>query len=53
MPGPPNLYRALASDPGYATDHWRYVRHLFSDGRLARPAKHVIALAVSMAARSA
>lgn len=53
MPGPPNLYRALATDPGYAADHWRYVRHIFSDGRLSRPSKSIIALAVSMAARSA
>ena len=53
MPGPPNLYRVLASDPGYARDHWRYVRYLFSDGHLPRAHKSVIALAASMAARSA
>lgn len=53
MPGPPNFYRAVASDPGYAADHWRYVHYLFSDGQLNRLPKHIIALAVSMAARSA
>jgi AhpD family alkylhydroperoxidase len=53
MPTPPNLYRVLAWDPGYAGDQWRYVRYLFSDGQLDRLSKHVVALAASMAARSA
>jgi len=53
MPGPPNLYRALGSDPAYAADHWRYVHHIFSDGHLPRFWKAIIAMAVSMAARSA
>ena len=52
MHAPPNLYRALARDPAYAADHWRYVRHLFSDGKLPRLSKSIIALAVSMASRS-
>ncbi len=53
MTGPPSLYRALGKDPAYAADHWRYVRHIFSDGQLPRLSKSIIALAVSMAARSA
>ena len=53
MPGPPNLYRALGNDAAYAADHWRYVRHILSDGHLPRFWKAIIALAVSMAARSA
>ncbi len=53
MPGPPNLYRALAHDPAYAADQFRYVRHVFSEGKLPRLHKGIIALAVSMAARSA
>lgn len=53
MPGPPNLYLALAHDPGYVADHWRYLRHIFSDGHLPRAHKSLIALATSMAARSA
>lgn len=53
MAGPPHLYRALAHDPAYAADQWRYVRHILSDGRLPRLSKSLIALAVSMAARSA
>ncbi len=53
MPGPPNLYRALAHDPAYAADQFRYVRHVFSDGKLPRLHKAIIALAVSMASRSA
>lgn len=53
MPGPPNFYLALASDPRYVADHWRYLRHLFSDGHLSRLHKSIIALASSMAARSA
>lgn len=53
MDGPPNLYRALARDPGYAADHWRYVRYILDDGQLARRDKALIALATSMAARSA
>jgi len=52
MDGPPNLYRVLARDPGYAADHWRYVRYILDDGRLARRDKALIALATSMAARS-
>lgn len=53
MPVPPNLYRALAHDAGYMADQWRYVRYIFSDGQLPRLSKSIIALAVSMAARSA
>lgn len=53
MPGPPNVYRALAHDAGYMADQWRYVRYIFSDGHLPRLSKSIIALAVSMAARSA
>ncbi len=53
MSGPPNLYRALARDPQYAADQFRYVRYIFSDGHLPRLHKSVIALAVSMASRSA
>ncbi len=53
MPAPPNIYRVLGNDPAYAADHWRYVRHIFSDGRLPRLWKSIIALAVSMASRSA
>jgi len=53
MQGPPNAYRAIAHDPGYAASHWRYVRHVFSDGKLPRLHKSIIALAVSMASRSA
>jgi alkylhydroperoxidase family enzyme len=52
MPGPPNLYRALAADPHYAADHWRYVRHVLDDGRLSRADKGLLALATSMAGRS-
>lgn len=52
MDGPPNLYRVLARDPGYAADHWRYVRYVLDDGHLARRDKALIALATSMAARS-
>lgn len=53
MPAPPNVYRAIAHDPGYAASHWRYVRHIFSDGKLLRLHKSIIGLAVSMASRSA
>jgi AhpD family alkylhydroperoxidase len=52
MPGPPNLYRALANDPAYAADQFRYVRHVFTDGKLPRLHKGIIALAVSMTSRS-
>lgn len=52
MPAPPNVYRALARDPGYAASQWRYVRHVLSDGKLPRRHKSIIALAVSMASRS-
>jgi alkylhydroperoxidase/carboxymuconolactone decarboxylase family protein YurZ len=52
MAGPPNLYRALAHDPGYAADQWRYVRYILDDGRLSRRDKALVALATSMAARS-
>lgn len=52
MPGPPSLYRALAHDPAYAADHWRYVRHVLADGKLPQLSKSLIALAASMAARS-
>lgn len=53
MPAPPNLYRALGHDPAYAAGQFRYVRHIFSNGKLPRLHKAIIALAVSMASRSA
>lgn len=52
MDGPPNLYRVLARNPGYAADQWRYVRYILDDGHLARRDKALVALATSMAARS-
>lgn len=48
----PNLYRALASNPGQAAAIWRTVRTAFEIGPLEVRTKVVIMLAASAAARS-
>lgn len=48
----PNIFQALAQDPGYLRDYWGAVRFVFSDRRLDRLTKEALALAASMAAKS-
>lgn len=48
----PNIFQALAHDPGYLRDYWGAVRFVFADRRLDRLTKEAVALAASMAAKS-
>ncbi len=48
----PGFYRVMAHDPGYLGDHWTYVKATFSDRKLDRLTKEVLALAASMTAKS-
>ena len=44
----PNLYRAMASNPGYLEANWRKVKAvMFESLRLDRRTKEIIAVAVS------
>jgi alkylhydroperoxidase/carboxymuconolactone decarboxylase family protein YurZ len=48
----PGFYRVMAHDPGYLGDHWSYVKVTFTDRKLDRLTKEILALAASMTAKS-
>ena len=48
----PGVYRVMANDPGYLGDHWSYVKTVFTDRKLDRLTKEILALAASMTAKS-
>lgn len=52
MPAVPNVFRILAADPGYCGDYWKAVKFAFTDRRLDRLTKTVMALGASVAAKS-
>ena len=44
----PNLYRVMASNPGYLESNWNKVKAvMFASGKLDRLTKEIIAVAVS------
>ncbi len=48
----PNVYRAMALNPGYLSDIWAFNKLAFQDAKLSRRDKELVALAVSAAAYS-
>lgn len=49
---PPAVFRWLARDAGYLRDYWDATREAFSDRKLDRLTKEVLALAASLTAKS-
>ncbi|MFQ5912533.1 MAG: carboxymuconolactone decarboxylase family protein [Nitrospinota bacterium] len=48
----PGFYRVMAHDPEYLADQWTYVRASFTDRKLDRLTKEILALAASLTAKS-
>lgn len=48
----PAVYRWMSRDSGFLRDYWAAVREAFSDRKLDRPTKEILALAASMTAKS-
>ncbi len=49
---PPAVFRHMARDPGFLRGYWEATREAFSDRRLDRLTKEVLALAASFTAKS-
>ena len=49
---PPAVFRYLARDPGFLHGYWGATREAFSDRKLDRTTKEILALAASMTAKS-
>ncbi len=52
MDRPPAVFRHMARDPGFLRGYWEATREAFSDRRLDRLTKEVLALAASLTAKS-
>jgi AhpD family alkylhydroperoxidase len=52
MDRPPAIFRYLARDPGFLQSYWAATREAFSDRKLDRPMKEILALAASLTAKS-
>lgn len=52
MAKPPAVFRYMARDPGFLQGYWGATREAFSDRKLDRPMKEVLALAASLTAKS-
>ncbi len=49
---PPAVFRYLARDPRFLHGYWEATREAFTDRKLDRPTKEILALAASLTARS-
>jgi AhpD family alkylhydroperoxidase len=52
MDRPPAVFRHMARDPGFLLGYWGATREAFSDRKLDRLTKEVLALAASLTAKS-
>jgi AhpD family alkylhydroperoxidase len=52
MDRPPAVFRHMARDPGFLRGYWEATRAAFSDRRLDRYTKEILALAASFTAKS-
>lgn len=52
MERPPAVFRYMAGDPGFLRGYWTATREAFSDRKLDRRMKEVLALAASLTAKS-
>jgi AhpD family alkylhydroperoxidase len=52
MDRPPAVFRHMARDPGFLRGYWEATREAFSDRRVDRLTKEVLALAASLTAKS-
>ena len=49
---PPAVFRWLARDPGFCQDYWAATREAFTERKLDRRTKEILALAASLTAKS-
>lgn len=52
MASAPAIFRYLARDPGFLQSYWTATREAFSDRKLDRLTKEILALAASVTAKS-
>ncbi len=52
LDGPPAVFRWLARDPGFCQDYWAATREAFTERKLDRRTKEILALAASLTAKS-